>query len=152
MQTANCPLLLITSIRLEPLPSEVKMIKTTSEKLSYQTSFSNGHAVSLSDTTDDKGGSSAGFSPHELLEAALASCMNMSIRMFAKRYSIPLTSVSTTVTINMSNPDETIFCYTLDLIGSLSENERQHLTKAAQYCPVRQTLFKTLSFSDQSGG
>ena len=124
------------------------MIKATSEKLSYKTSFTNGQSVSLSDTTDNKGASGAGFRPHELLEAALASCMNMSIRMFAEKYSMPLSTVSTTVKLDRSNPDEAIFSYTLDLIGPLSENERQLLTKSVQYCPVRQTLSKTFSFSD----
>ena len=40
-----------------------------------------------SDNTPDKGGKGAGFRPHELLEAALACCMNMSVRMYAESHS-----------------------------------------------------------------
>jgi putative redox protein len=124
------------------------MIKATSELSSYQTSFTNGQDVSMADTTSEKGGSAAGFRPHELLEAALASSLNMTMRMFAEEHSIPLTSVSTTVKLDRNYPDETIFNYALELTGPLSESDRRLLTEAARSCPVRQTLSKKLSFQD----
>jgi putative redox protein len=122
------------------------MIKATSELPSYQTSFTNGQDVSMADTTSEKGGSSAGFRPDELLEAALASSLNMTIRMFAEEHSIPLTSVSTTVKLDQNYPEEAIFNYSLELAGSLSESDRRLLTEAARSCPVLQTLSKKLSF------
>jgi putative redox protein len=124
------------------------MIKSTSERASYQTSFTNGQDVSMADTASDKGGSGGGFRPDELLEAALAISMNITLRMFAEKHSIPLTSVSTTVKLDLTYPDEAIFNYSLDLTGSLSENDRQLLAEAARSCPVRQTLSKKLSFHD----
>jgi putative redox protein len=124
------------------------MIKATSERASYQTSFTNGQDVSMADTTSGKGGSGSGFRPDELLEAALAISMNITLRMFAEKHSIPLTSVSTTVKLDLNYPDEAVFNYSLDLTGSLSESERQSLTEAARSCPVRQTLSKKLSFQD----
>lgn len=126
------------------------MIQANSENLPYLVSVTNGPNAFVSDTTTDKGGSGDGFRPHELLEAALASCMNMTIRMFAEKYSIPLHSVSTTVELDRSNPDETIFNYKLDLAGPLSDDQRQHLIRAVQHCPVWQTLSKKLSFNDRS--
>jgi uncharacterized OsmC-like protein len=124
------------------------MIKSISERASYQTSFTNGQDVSMADTTSDKGGSGGGFRPDELLEAALAISMNIAIRMFAEKHSIPLTSVSTTVKLDQNYPDETIFNYSLELTGSLSENDRQLLAEAARNCPVQQALSKKLSFHD----
>lgn len=85
------------------------MIKTTSEKLRYQARFSNGQNGAFSDTIKDKGGGGFGFRPHELLEAALARCINITIRMCADKYSIPLSKVTTTVRLNRSNPDEAVF-------------------------------------------
>ena len=122
------------------------MIKTTSETMQYQTRFTNGQAVSFSDTTMDKGGSETGFRPHELLEAALATCMNMSLRMHAKKWSIPLTEVSTTVKLDRSNPDEVVFDYTVEFEGPISEADRRRLSEALRSCPVRQTLSKRLTF------
>jgi len=117
-----------------------------SERLRYQTRFTNGQDVSFSDTTKDKGGGECGFRPHELLEAALASCMNMTVRMYADKYSIPLSEASTMVTLDRSNPDEVVFEYSVELTGPLSETDRQRLTEAVKSCPVRQTLSKKLSF------
>ena len=122
------------------------MIKATSERPSYQSSFTNGQDVSIADTTSDKGGSGAGFRPHELLEAALACSINMTLRKFAEKHSIPLTSVSTTVKLDQNYPEEAIFNYSLELAGSLSESDRRLLTEAARSCPVLQTLSKKLSF------
>lgn len=102
----------------------------------------------MADTTSDKGGSGAGFRPNELLEAALASCINITIRMFAEKHTIPLTFVSTTVKLDRNYPDEAIFNYALELTGPLSDSDHQLLTEAARSCPVRQTLSKKLSFQD----
>lgn len=60
------------------------MIQTKSKSIKYSTEFSNGTDVSHSDTTLEKGGANSGFRPHELLEAALASCMNISLKMCAE--------------------------------------------------------------------
>jgi putative redox protein len=124
------------------------MIKSTSERASYQTSFTNGQDVSKADATSGKGGGGGGFHPDELLEAALASSMNITVRIFAEKHSIPLTSVSITVTLDQNYPDETIFNYALEFTGTLSESDRQSLAEAARSCPVRQTLSKKLSFQD----
>ena len=124
------------------------MIKTTSERLRYQARFTNGQDVSFSDTTKNKGGGESGFRPHELLEAAVANCMNMTLRMYADKHSIPLSEVSTTVKLDRSNPEEAVFEYTIELSGPLSVSDRQRLIEAVKSCPVRQTLSKKLSFRE----
>lgn len=50
------------------------MIETESRSEPYATRFSDGVQEALADTTADKGGGGAGFRPHDLLEAALATC------------------------------------------------------------------------------
>jgi putative redox protein len=122
------------------------VIKATSEVQAYQTRFTNGQAVSFSDTTGDKGGSGTGFRPHELLEAALATCVNMMVRMHAERLSIPVAGVCTTVTLDRTRPDEVIFDYGIEIEGPVSEADRQRLLETVKSCPVRQTLSKKLTF------
>lgn len=56
------------------------MIRTKSESTAYRCEFTNGNEVSYSDTTAIKDGSQAGFRPHELLEAALANCLDLAPR------------------------------------------------------------------------
>ena len=60
-----------------------ELIEGTSEPVRYQTQLTNGTHSTLSDTTRDKGGSELGFRSHDLLEATLASCMNITLRMYA---------------------------------------------------------------------
>lgn len=122
------------------------MIRADSQPTKYQTQFSNGAHVSVSDTTSDKGGSNLGFRPHELLEAALASCMNMSLRMCAEKHAIPLSSISVAVSLNRSNPDNPLFEYSVQFRGEISESQKDQPLSALERCPVRNTLSKPLRF------
>jgi putative redox protein len=122
------------------------MVKATSESVWYQTQLTNGVHSIFSDTTRDKGGSESGFRPHDLLEAALASCMNITLRIYAEQHSIALSGVMTRVTLDRSNPEETIFEYEVELQGELSEQNRARLLDVAARCPVRKTLSKSVTF------
>ena len=122
------------------------MITASSEPTSYQTLFSNGKQTAIADTTVDKGGGEKGFRPHELLEAALATCMNMQIRMYAANHGIGLSEVQTRVSLDRSSPAEAVFEYSVELSGQMDEEQRRKLLEVAENCPVRKTLSKKLSF------
>ena len=93
-----------------------------------------------------KGGQGAGFGPHELLEASLACCVNMWIRMQADQLGIPVGPIAVTVSLKRDLPQEALYEYTVKLEGALSEDQRATLLQAADNCPVRRTLLKKLSF------
>lgn len=120
------------------------MIRADSQPAKYQTEFTNGEHISTSDTTADKGGANRGFRPHELLEAALATCMNMTLRMAAEKYAIPLAGVSITVSLNRKEPNEPVFEYSVQFYGALSETQKSRLLSAIEKCPVRNTLSQPL--------
>ena len=122
------------------------MIHTESQSARYLTSFSNGVHVSNADTTPDKGGGNLGFRPHELLEAALASCMNIMIRMYAEKHAIPLPGVAVSVFLNRENPEIPVFEYAVKFDDSLTETQKSKLLSIVEHCPVRKTLSKPLSF------
>ena len=61
------------------------MIKTKSAAIAYQTSYVTRNQQAVADAPLEKGGAGAGFGPHELLEAALATCLNIAVRMSAKK-------------------------------------------------------------------
>ena len=124
------------------------MITCKNEKLKYQTIFFNGKHTAVADTTEDKGGHSSGFRPHELLEAALGSCMNMHLRMYADTHHIPLEEIHTSVDLDRSMPDQVIFKYAIEVQGPLSEQQRQRLLQIATTCPVHKTLSKTISLQE----
>lgn len=122
------------------------MITTKSEPTDFLVRFSNGQAVALADTALAQGGGDRGFRPQELLEAALATSMNVHIRMYAQENGLPLAGVSTTVTLDRGHPEESAFHYLIDLDGPLSEGQRQQLMEAAKSCPVRKTLTRRMAF------
>jgi len=122
------------------------VITAESKATPYQTSFTNQDHKAFADTSIAKGGSETGFRPHELLEAALACCMNMWLRMYADNHQLPLSDVSTTVSVNRDQSGESIFEYSIDLKGSLTETQREKLMQIAKTCPVRQTLSKEITF------
>jgi len=89
------------------------MIRADSQPTNYETELSNGEHRAMSDTTPDKSGANRGFRPHELLEAALATCLNMTVRMAADKHGIPLSNVSVTVSLNREQPTEPVFEYSV---------------------------------------
>jgi len=122
------------------------MISARSSERPYLTELTNGIHEASADSAADKGGDGAGFRPHELLEASLASCMNIWIRMYADHQEISLERVATVVRLDRTRPERPAFEYEIDLEGSFSEAERLKLLEIAPTCPVRRTLSGELSF------
>ena len=122
------------------------MICAKSQLARYQTRFSDGEHEGIADTTADKGGAHFGFRPHDLLEAALAACVNMSVRIYADHHGIPLRGVTAKVSLDRTDPDEVVFCYDLELDGELTEEQRDRLLQASRACPVRKKLSKRIRF------
>jgi putative redox protein len=94
----------------------------------------------------DKDGGAEGFRPHELLEAALACCINMQVRTYAESYAVPLDSVTIRVRLDRG-ADGAVFHTEVELHGeSLTREQRERLIEIAGACPVRQTLSKPIRF------
>lgn len=124
------------------------MITTTGGQPPYCTRFSDGVHEAWADTSSAKGGSDAGFHPHDLLEAALATCVHMTLRMYAESHAVPLTSSVVRVQLDRSQPEQPVFRYEVELYGDeLTEEQRAKLLQIAEKCPVRRTLSKPLRFA-----
>jgi putative redox protein len=122
------------------------MINTLSKKPKYLVQFTDGTHIGETDAPIAKGGQAAAFGPHQLLEASLACCINMWIRMQADKLNIPVGAISVTLSLKRDDPERAIFSYQVKLEGPLSERDHAILLQAAEECPVRQTLQKQLSF------
>ena len=120
------------------------MITARIADVPYETELTNGTHAILSDTSRDGVGGQAGLRPHELLEAALASCMAMTIRMVADEHSLDLGEVIVSVNV-VREDEESIYDYLVELPDGLSSAERQLLLGAAAICPVSRTLRKRVS-------
>jgi putative redox protein len=122
------------------------MIIASSDNPAYRTLFADGKHEAVADTTRERGGRDGGFWPHNLLEAALAACINITLRKYADKHAIPLSQAVTKVQLDRSRAGEAIFGYEVELKGDLTADQRQALLTAAGDCAVKETLLRKLSF------
>jgi len=80
------------------------MIRSFTEANRNQTSFTNGTSAAEADVPVEKGGAGNGFGPHELLEAAVATCMTITARQYATQHELPLSGARCEVRIDRSVP------------------------------------------------
>jgi putative redox protein len=95
----------------------------------------------LADEPMDKGGQNKGFSPTELLIAALAACTSATLRMYADRKGWDLQEVKTD--IGLETDDATNITHInrkLSLLGNLDAEQRERLLYIANKCPVHKIL------------
>ena len=122
------------------------MIISVSTKTPYATIFSDGKREAACDAALERGGSGAGFGPVDLLEAAFACCLNITLRRYADQQQIPLSDAKVSVSLNKDNPEQTVFEYSVELQGDLTAAQRQQLMEQAASCTVRKTLSKQIAF------
>jgi len=122
------------------------MISATSLTDTNRSAFTNGSHSSTADVPLEKGGNGNGFGPHELLEAALATCMTITVCKYAEKHHLPMIKVKCEVKADRSVPDIVTFQYSLKLEGELSLEQKQQLHQAAGKCPVAKTLAGVVAF------
>lgn len=126
------------------------MIVCENEATRFKTRFTDGVHTAHADAAPDKGGAGSGFNPHDLLEAALGTCIAITLEMYAVHHAIPLNGVKVTVELDRKDPAEPVFAYAIELKGDLDPGQRDRLLRAAKACPVHKTLSRPLAFRDRT--
>jgi putative redox protein len=122
------------------------MARCVSEEKKYRVVISNGKYEISADAPVDKGGGGSAIRPNELLECALAGCMNMTLRIYADKKNIPLKKVVTEVTADRDEPGEVTFKYSISLDGPITDEQKAELYRIAEKCPVRKMLSGEIYF------
>lgn len=121
------------------------MVEATTLPVPYQVRFRAGENTGLADTVKEGVGGTAGMRPHELLEAALATCMTMSARMALAE--LGRTDVAVTVAVFLEREESsTRFRYHVTTDPALDDAAHRVVVERIERSPVRRTLSKTLSF------
>lgn len=122
------------------------MITASSRPEHYATPFSDGVHTGLADAIVADGGAEAGFKPHALLEAALATCITITIRMYADRKGLSLPRLEARVKLDQSRTDAPVLRFDVDFGGAvLTEEQRRRLMRVAEACPVHKLLKQPLN-------
>ncbi|MCO5997661.1 OsmC family protein [Actinoallomurus rhizosphaericola] len=120
------------------------MVEAAALPTPWQVRFQAGDHESIADTLKAGIGGSAGMRPHELLEAALATCMTISARMALA--DLGVTDAEVGVRVHLEREESTTrFRYELLLAPEL-EAHRPMLIEHIACSPVRSTLSKPLVF------
>jgi putative redox protein len=115
------------------------MITTTWQAGETPAHSSNGSATWAADLTPQMGGSGTLPDPHDLLDSALASCTALTLQIYVRRKSIPLTGV--VVEVERTETRESYFLQrTIRLQGELDQAQIADLLRVANICPIHKVL------------
>ena len=106
-----------------------------------------GHHLLVTDEPEHLGGEDAGPAPHELLPAALASCVSTTLLMYARTKSWDLGEVNVDVAYdNQSTPRR--FEIAIHVNGELNADQLSRLEKVAAACPLRRAIESGVVFEE----
>lgn len=111
--------------------------------------YTNGSLEAIADRPAPVKGEEKYFAPLELLEASLASCVAITVRMFAQTHNINLEKVTVDIKIDDSNHADIIAYKKISFEGNLSEKDKNKLLNAAKICKIGKILSKGVSFSEE---
>jgi putative redox protein len=101
----------------------------------------------ITDEPERLGGDGSGPAPHELVPAALASCISTTLVMYARTKGWQLGEVSVAVDYdNHSTPRR--FDVAIEIGSELTDDQLQRLMKVADSCPVRRAVEAGIEFNE----
>lgn len=115
------------------------MTKASIATTKYRVQLDNGRHLFSADEPDDKGGQDTAPTPDELLEASLASCTAITLRMYAERKQWSIEKIAVEVKLERIET-RTVFTRQIYLSGQLDIEQRERLLQIAKLCPVSKTL------------
>jgi len=107
------------------------------------------HTLVVDEPAVVPGGTDAGPSPTRLLAAGLASCIAITIEMYAQRKGWDVGAVEVEVEVAYEDFTPSSFAATVRLPPDLSEEQRERLLAIARKCPVHKVIASETPISDR---
>ena len=128
----------------------MSIITATIGNRKYETIIQSDSNKILADEPVSSGGTNKGFSPHELLSSALASCTCITLRMYADRKQWNLNDVISSVSITNDTKQNILNIHLkIELVGKLSQAERERLFEIAKHCPIHKVLINSITIETE---
>lgn len=105
-----------------------------------------GHTA-VTDAPEALGGDDSAPSPQQLLAASLASCVLVTIQMYAQRKEWDLAETRVEVCYD---PECTEFDIEVQLPAGVDDEQRERIMRVAEKCPVQRTLSKSAKVSHRA--
>ena len=105
----------------------------------YLLQLYNGRHTFHADEPLSSGGTDKAPAPDELLEASLASCTAITLKMYADRKGWKIETIEVEVTLQREK-GKTVFTKQISITGAIGTEEKQRLLQIANVCPVSKTL------------
>ncbi len=131
-----------------------KVIGTNrTEGYAHEVEIEGGHTIVI-DEPIAAGGTDTGPSPTRLVAAGLASCVAVTMEMYAARKGWDLGKVEVDVDVEYEDFSPRSFTVTTRLPRSLSDEQRERLLEIARKCPVHRVLAEEtpVAFAGQGKG
>jgi putative redox protein len=106
----------------------------------HEVEIEGGHTVVVDEPAQVPGGTDAGPSPTRLVAAGLASCVAITMEMYAERKGWEVGPVEVEVDLEYEDYVPRSFDVTLRLPSGLTGEQRQRLIAVARRCPVHKVL------------
>ena len=125
------------------------MIITSNDKEnSCESFFTSGDLKAINNLSSKYKSETGGCRAYALLEASLGYCLSITIREFAQTHNIELDKVIVKVKLDLSNRENLVVEKNIELIGHLSDLDRQKLIKASEACSIYKALLKGIDFKE----
>jgi putative redox protein len=108
----------------------------------------NGRHTIVTDEPLRLGGTNEGPAPHELLPAALASCIATTIAIYAERHGWEIGEAAVEVEYD-PRAEPRRFRVDIHLPAGLSDDQLHRLERVAETCPLRRSLETGFSFQER---
>ncbi len=117
----------------------MKVVARRRDGYAHDVEIEGGHTIRVDEPTA-AGGTDSGPSPTRLVAAGLASCVAITIEMYAERKGWDIGPVEVDVDVTYRDYAPLAFAVTLRLPEGLSDEQRERLLVVAGKCPVHKLI------------
>ena len=104
-----------------------------------------GHKLYADEPLSFPEGTDKGLSPNDFLLSSLGSCTSITLRMYARLKIIPLDKIIITLNRNENGDIDR----KIELVGNLTEEQRNRLFEISNKCPIHKALTNTLKINSK---